>query len=113
MKSKRPKHRPKPDPDPIEPEVIDPVSEVIYGAAGLPTWINNEPDPKRLYSFAIHEMCVLAKLCPDMNVRYQATKFLAQEFAPQVPSEREEERERRMAHIEIEQILQAKGLRPP
>ena len=38
---------------------------------------------------------------------------LAEEFAPQVPSESEEERERRMAHIEIEQILQAKGLLPP
>ena len=108
-------HRAKSEAPPIEPEVIDSGNatwELLYGAAGLPQ-LEGAPDAATMYSFAIREMSILARLCPDLQVRFAAVKFLAQEFAPQVPSESEEERERRMAHIEIEQILQAKGLLPP
>ena len=106
-------HRAKSEFEAIEPEVVEsPTWELLYSAAGLPEW-EGAPDPATMYGFAIREMSILARLCPDLQVRFAAVKFLAQEFAPQVPSESEEERERRMAHIEIEQILQAKGLRPP
>ena len=109
-------HCAKSEPPPIEPDEVIGSSnaawELLYSAAGLPEW-EGAPDPATMYGFAIREMSILARLCPDLQVRFAAVKFLAQEFAPQVPSEGEEERERRMAHIEIEQILRAKGLRPP
>ena len=109
-------HRAKSEPEPIEPdEVIESRNaawELLYSAAGLPQW-EGAPNPATMYGFAIREMSILARLCPDLQVRFAAVKFLAQEFAPQQPSETEEERERRMAHIEIEQILKARGIAGP
>jgi len=119
LRTKRTTHRPKSEP--LEPEVIDSEAgdespsiafKLLYDASGLPVW-EGVPDPAQMYSWAIREMVILGRLCPDLDVRFNAIKFLAQEFCPQVPPETDEERERRAAVLEIEGILRTKGIGPP
>jgi hypothetical protein len=114
-------HRRKTEPEIIQPEVVmdsdavespDASWQLLYASSGLPTW-EGSPNREEMYSWAIREMVILGRLCPDLEVRFAAVKFLAQEFKPQEPVETEEERERCQAHIEIEALLRARGIAPP
>jgi hypothetical protein len=94
-RSKRTTHRTKAQPEPevaAQPEVIaaEPMDEerarwdLLFSQAGLPEW-ESMPDAATLYSFAIKEMSILARLCPDLEIKYQAIQFMAREFAPGRP----------------------------
>jgi len=111
----KPAHRPKKsereiraEPERAEPEFFD----LLYNSAGLPA-IQGAPDPSQMYAFAVRELAILSRCAPDLEIKLEASKTLLREFSPKAVAETQEDLDRRRAVVEIETILQAKGIAPP
>jgi len=85
---------------------------LLYNSAGLPA-IQGVPDPSQMYAFAVRELAILARCAPDLEIKLEASKTLLREFSPKAVAETQEDLDRRRAVVEIETILQAKGIAPP